>query len=778
MKKILTALIIPALGLAVQAADFGVYLDSNDGSSALVIYDNQTNQLMSVQSDGPVETVSNLTVSGIVSAVSFEGDGSDMTGVVTSETDPVWEAEKAGYATGTPVYVEADPVWEAEKAEYATGTPVYVETDPIWEAEKAAYATGTPLYIEADPVFGASVAASITGLETGQWTEAYGWGDHELGGYADSADLVSASNALQTAIDTETSARIGADAALSNEVSGIASDLGDEAAARIGADAALSNDVSGIASDLGDETAARIGADAALSNEVSGIASDLGDEAAARIGADAALSNEVSGIASDLGDEAAARIGADAALSNEVSGIASDLGDEAAARIGADAALSNEVSGIASDLGDEAAARIGADAALSNDVSGISSDLSDETSARIGADAALSNAVSGEAAARIGADAALSNDVSGISSDLSDETSARIGADAALSNAVGTLVTDLNTASNALQTDVSTRLDSNFWAAADSTTNYMRLSDGVFPQNMVWVATNGTASGPGSLNAPYDTPQNGYNSAAALFPSQPATLVITAGSYPGLVAGSPNIHVSGISRPQLASLTVTGVTSGIVGSRRIDGIVVTGSVFIGATGVKLDNMRVQNGLTITGQQIEVQNSFITVSSTTPAVDVRPYAQNVAIYNSSIESAQSTNSLKVGDVVTHFEVIGCEIINTAGFLTIDDLASSPPTPIHLYTHNYIKSTGAATSAMQINVVFPPFPPFNASVAFHNNTVWGDLVAKGGAGLHAQFSNNSIYGTNSWLQAGTVTSDGYNNTHHSRSTVQTLPDSWDD
>ena len=710
MKKILTALIIPALGLAVQAADFGVYLDSNDGSSALVIYDNQTNQLMSVQSDGPVETVSNLTVSGIVSAVSFEGDGSDMTGVVTSETDPVWEAEKAGYATGTPVYVEADPVWEAEKAEYATGTPVYVETDPIWEAEKAAYATGTPLYIEADPVFGASVAASITGLETGQWTEAYGWGDHELGGYADSADLVSASNALQTAIDTETSARIGADAALSNEVSGIASDLGDEAAARIGADAALSNDVSGIASDLGDETAARIGADAALSNEVSGIASDLGDEAAARIGADAALSNEVSGIASDLGDEATARIGADAALSNEVSGIASDLGDEAAARIGADAALSN--------------------------------------------------------------------DVSGISSDLSDETSARIGADAALSNAVGTLVTDLNTASNALQTDVSTRLDSNFWAAADSTTNYMRLSDGVFPQNMVWVATNGTASGPGSLNAPYDTPQNGYNSAAALFPSQPATLVITAGSYPGLVAGSPNIHVSGISRPQLASLTVTGVTSGIVGSRRIDGIVVTGSVFIGATGVKLDNMRVQNGLTITGQQIEVQNSFITVSSTTPAVDVRPYAQNVAIYNSSIESAQSTNSLKVGDVVTHFEVIGCEIINTAGFLTIDDLASSPPTPIHLYTHNYIKSTGAATSAMQINVVFPPFPPFNASVAFHNNTVWGDLVAKGGAGLHAQFSNNSIYGTNSWLQAGTVTSDGYNNTHHSRSTVQTLPDSWDD
>jgi len=49
---------------------------------------------------------------------------------ITNETDPVWEAEKSGYATGTPLYVysETDPVWESEKGGYATGTPLYVES--------------------------------------------------------------------------------------------------------------------------------------------------------------------------------------------------------------------------------------------------------------------------------------------------------------------------------------------------------------------------------------------------------------------------------------------------------------------------------------------------------------------------------------------------------------------------------------------------------------------------------------------------------------------------
>jgi len=102
---------------------------------------------------------------------------------ITNETDPVWESEKSGYATGTPVYVESDPVWVADKAGYytqvesdglyATGTPIYVESDPVWESEKSGYATGTPLYVysETDPVWEAEKADYATG--TPLYVESY-----------------------------------------------------------------------------------------------------------------------------------------------------------------------------------------------------------------------------------------------------------------------------------------------------------------------------------------------------------------------------------------------------------------------------------------------------------------------------------------------------------------------------------------------------------------------------------------------------------------------------
>jgi len=64
--------------------------------------------------------------------------------------------------------------------------------------------------------------------------------------------------------------------------------------------------------------------------------------------------------------------------------------------------------------------------------------------------------ITAETAARIGADAALTNLIS-------DETAARIGTGAALSNSVASL-----------DTNVAARLDSNAWAAANSTTNYVR----------------------------------------------------------------------------------------------------------------------------------------------------------------------------------------------------------------------------------------------------------------------------------------------------------------
>jgi len=95
----------------------------------------------------------------------------------TGNWDGTWQGlgtnafQPAGsYATGTPVYVESDPVWESEKSGYATGTPLYVysETDPVWESEKGGYATGTPLYVESyvGTIVGGTIvtgaAASVT----------------------------------------------------------------------------------------------------------------------------------------------------------------------------------------------------------------------------------------------------------------------------------------------------------------------------------------------------------------------------------------------------------------------------------------------------------------------------------------------------------------------------------------------------------------------------------------------------------------------------------------
>jgi|GEM_PF-4477137 len=84
------------------------------------------------------------------------------------------------YATGTPIYAESDPVWESEKSGYATGTPLYAyaETDPVWESEKSNYATGTPLYVytETDPLFTNSPASGITTGNVANWQTAYEMG--------------------------------------------------------------------------------------------------------------------------------------------------------------------------------------------------------------------------------------------------------------------------------------------------------------------------------------------------------------------------------------------------------------------------------------------------------------------------------------------------------------------------------------------------------------------------------------------------------------------------
>jgi hypothetical protein len=60
--------------------------------------------------------------------------------------------------------------------------------------------TGTALTNETDPIFTGSVAYNITSIQTGQWSQAYSWGDHSTL-YATTGELSSVSGYLQSQID-------------------------------------------------------------------------------------------------------------------------------------------------------------------------------------------------------------------------------------------------------------------------------------------------------------------------------------------------------------------------------------------------------------------------------------------------------------------------------------------------------------------------------------------------------------------------------------------------
>ncbi|HBA85430.1 MAG TPA: hypothetical protein DCZ95_15190 [Verrucomicrobia bacterium] len=67
------------------------------------------------------------------------GNGTGITNLPNgayTEVDPVWTAEKASYATGTPVYAETDPAFGDW---LRTNTYVQPESDPIWTSAEPAY---------------------------------------------------------------------------------------------------------------------------------------------------------------------------------------------------------------------------------------------------------------------------------------------------------------------------------------------------------------------------------------------------------------------------------------------------------------------------------------------------------------------------------------------------------------------------------------------------------------------------------------------------------------
>jgi hypothetical protein len=81
----------------------------------------------------------------------------------------------------------------------------------------SALASGTSgVSSETDPIFTGSIAYNITAVQTGQWSEAYSWGDHSQAGYATTGTLISVSGHLQTQINSIPTGHIDVSGATNN----------------------------------------------------------------------------------------------------------------------------------------------------------------------------------------------------------------------------------------------------------------------------------------------------------------------------------------------------------------------------------------------------------------------------------------------------------------------------------------------------------------------------------------------------------------------------------
>lgn len=303
-------------------------------------------------------------------------------------------------------------------------------------------------------------------------------------------------------------------------------------------------------------------------------------------------------------------------------------------------------------------------------------------------------------------------------------------------------------------------------------------------QNAVFVATNGTPAGPGTIDRPFNTPQNAYNYAATSYAGRPAAVVVAAGRYPPLNMNAGNVHVIGESRCEITNLTITAAANSIAGKQRVENLIVLQTTVVAADlgeDVKFHNCRFELGLRIYGPNVEVQDCFA-MAQDAQAVIVGDGINNidgVALTQSSfLNDSGVYGTLEVNLGVGNFEVIGCQIVNKSPYACIVDNEPGPIVPLHLYTHNYIR--GAPGSV----VVQDPAAggAGGPTIAFAHNTVLGNVGLNG----HLQFfANNLVYGlinnvggVPGWLQAGVGTGmDASGNTEH-EVVVPTLPAAWVD
>ncbi len=289
------------------------------------------------------------------------------------------------------------------------------------------------------------------------------------------------------------------------------------------------------------------------------------------------------------------------------------------------------------------------------------------------------------------------------------------------------------------------------------TTNTVQISSPVpLLQNVIWVATNGTAAGPGNIDSPYATPSMAAGAAYGRYAGQPATVIVAGGIYTNdLVLTNGNAHIVGLNRPIIGKVQIPATADpSLNGKIRLENLVIDSSVDITGSGVKFRNCRINRQVTISGQNVEFQDCAITTN-----VIIQVSASNVLLQSCSIKKSGVTPyALDIG-AAYNVQVIGCEIVNTWGGGAVRGPASAASVPpfYHL-SHNVIKGTitSAAANTMLLthNIIQGRMNDFNIQY----------------------FANNVIIGTNNWIQAATTTNDAQGNLVINNG--PSFPDPWND
>ena len=576
---------------------------------------------------------------------------------------------------------------------------------------------------ETDPIFSASPAFGITAAQIGRWNTAWGWGDHALAGY-----LTAEADPVWTAASNSYYQKAEAD--------GLFVDVaGDTMTGTLTINSGAGSDL--VVSSAGSSVRVGNGAVAVISGVAVGTGAD-GSNNGAAVGGSALAQNTgaaVGNLANAVNNGSAVGYQANGSASGAAMGYNSvGLSYGAAVGYGAlagwyGAALGRGANGATNGV----AVGYGANGAFTNVAIGVAASAQQGTE-------------------RIAIGHNVTNDV--------DET-ARIRGD--------------------LFMDGGRAVYSRMPFATGSFRQLLPLPP---LQNAVFVATNGTPSGPGTVDRPFDTPQNAYNYAATTYAGQPAAVVVAAGRYPPLNMNAGNVHVIGESRCEITNLMITAAANSIAGKQRVENLIVLQTTVVAADlgeDVKFHNCRFELGLRIYGPNVEVQDCFA-MAQDAQAVIVGDGINNIdgiALTQSSFlndSGVYGTAEVNLG--VYNFEAIGCQFVNKSPFACIVDNETGPIVPLHLYTHNYVRGAPASVVVQDPAAGGAGGP----TIVFAHNTVLGNVGLNG----HPQFyANNLVYGiinnvggVPGWLQAGVGAGlDASGNTEH-EVVVPTLPAAWVD